>query len=313
MSDREESEGSLKTHITRRLGIGGIVLAGLVGMGFACVYVGSEWQLRSTPDTPLFTREIPSDAESIERGRHIARTRGCFGCHGQQLEGAVFTEEWTWVDRAVAPNLALHAKEYPPAVLERAIRRGVGHDGRALWSMPSYNWVHLSDDDVAALIAFLRSEPAAESDLPRGRMGWSARRSIATGAEGHMADWAADVPPLLLASDDDPVLVRGEYLAMTACNECHGLDLRGSNSGPDIAPPDLAVVAAYSWGEFNRLMDSGLPRDGRESLGLMTVVARDRFAYFYEEEREALYAFLQTLISRPVPRDVSWRAPIETS
>lgn len=284
--------------------------AGLVGVGFGSIYLGSEWQLRATPDAPLFTQEIPTDPASVERGRHIARTRGCFGCHGQQLEGRVFTDEWVWVDRAVAPNLAAHAKEYSPTVVEQAIRRGVGHDGRALWSMPSYNWVHLSDADVAALIAFLRSAPTVESELPRGRLGWRARRLIATGEEGHMADWAAEVPPLLLTSGDDPVLTRGEYLAMTACNECHGLDLRGTNVEPDIAPPDLAVVAAYSWEEFNRLMDMGLPRDGRESLGLMTVVAQDRFAHFTPEEREALYAFLRTLISRPVLGDVFWRVPV---
>lgn len=125
-----------------------------------------------------------------------------------------------------------------------------------------------------------------------------------------MADWAREVPPLILTSDDDPALVRGEYIAMTACNECHGLDLRGANTEPDIAPPDLAVVAGYSWEEFNHLMDTGLPRDGRESLGLMTVVARDRFAYFTQEERADLYAFLRTLIGRPVPAGVFWRVPV---
>lgn len=296
--------------IARGVFVAVIIAGGLVGIGCAGIYVGSEWQLRATPDTPPFTHGVPSDSGSIARGRHIARTRGCFGCHGQQLEGRVFTEEWVWVDRAVAPNLASHARKYSPSVVERAIRRGVGHDGRALWSMPSYNWVHLSDSDVAALIAFLRFAPTVEQDLPRGRLGWRARRLIATGEEGHMADWAAEVPPLLLTSGDDPVLVRGEYLAMTTCNECHGLDLRGTNVEPDIAPPDLAVVAAYSWEEFDRLMETGLPRDGRETLGLMTLVAQDRFSHFTPEEREDLYAFLRTLISRPVPSDVFWRVPV---
>lgn len=122
-----------------------------------------------------------------------------------------------------------------------------------------------------------------------------------------MADWGAQVPPLLVEAGDDPALARGEYLAMTACNECHGLDLRGSNVEPDIAPPDLAIVGAYTWDEFNRLMDEGVPRDGRASLGLMTTVARDRFAHFTPEERSDLYAFLRTLPARPVAGDVFWR------
>lgn len=125
-----------------------------------------------------------------------------------------------------------------------------------------------------------------------------------------MADWGRSVPSLLLGPEADTSLKRGEYLAMTACNECHGLDLRGSNVEPDIAPPDLAVVTAYSFEEFNRLMEEGLPRDGRETLGLMTTVARDRFGSFTTEERSDLYAFLRTLAERPVPTDVFWRVPL---
>lgn len=289
------------------------VLVGAVGcvaLGLAVVYGASEWQLRDVPEADAFAATIPSDSASVARGRHIARTRGCFGCHEQDLGGRVFTEEWPWVKRAVAPNLAALARANAPAVLERAIRRGIGRDGRALWSMPAYNWVHLSDDDVAALIAFLQSAPVVERVLPGGRLGWRARWLIGTGKEGHMADWGRSVPPLLLGPEADPSLRRGEYLAMTACNECHGLDLRGSNTEPDITPPDLAVVAAYLWEEFGRLMEEGLPRDGRETLGLMTVVARDRFASFTEDERADLYGFLKTLIGRPVPEDVFWRVPV---
>ena len=68
------------------------------------------------------------------------------------------SEQWPWVERAVSPNLAAFVKKQSNAVLEAAIRHGVGHDGRALWSMPSYNWVHLSDYDLTSLIAYLRSE-----------------------------------------------------------------------------------------------------------------------------------------------------------
>lgn len=301
----------MKRRVVRLVGAAVITPVALAALGLASVWVGSEWQLSDVPESPPFSVEIPTDSLSLERGRHIARTRGCFGCHGQSLEGKVFTDEWPWVERAVAPNLARHAREHDADALERAIRQGVGHNGRALWSMPSYNWAHLSDEDVAALIAFLRSAPAVEKELPEGQLGWRARWVIATGKEGHMADWRQSVPDLLLDPTDDPSLVRGEYLAMTACNECHGLDLRGANAQPDIATPDLALVGAYTWEEFNHLMDTGLPRDGRETLGLMTTVARDRFASFTDQEREDLYAFLRTLVQWPVPTDVFWRVPPE--
>jgi hypothetical protein len=119
------------------------VIVVLIGTSLAYIHFGSERYLTNVEADAPFDFPIPTDAETRERGRHIARTRGCFGCHGQQLEGAVFSEEWDWVATAVAPNLARFAKEHSPAVLEAAIRQGIGAEGRALWSMPSYNFANL--------------------------------------------------------------------------------------------------------------------------------------------------------------------------
>ena len=283
------------------------VFLGLVVLGFAAVFGLSEWKLRSFTDPPVLSVPIPDDSASLALGRHLTRTRGCFGCHGQQLEGRSFEDEWPWVRRAVAPNLARHAREHPPETLARAIRGGVGHDGRALWSMPSYNFKHLTDDEVAALIGFLRAADVVDGEpLPRPSLGWRARWALASGAESHMAQWGDEVPDLVLGSGDDPALARGERLAMTSCNECHGLDLRGSWVEMDIAPPDLAIVAGYPWDDFQTLMKTGVPLDGRD-LGLMGVVARDRFASFTEQELDELYRFLQTLPGRPIPEGVFWR------
>ncbi|MDJ0652652.1 MAG: cytochrome c [Xanthomonadales bacterium] len=280
-------------------------LLALGGAGVGTVYLLSESQLRDVPQALAFDLPIPTDAAAIERGRHLARTRGCFGCHGQELEGRVFSSEWDWVDRAVAPNLALHARQHSSQVLERAIRQGVGHDGRALWSMPSYNWVHLSDSDTADLIAFLQNAPVVEKDLPSPRLGLGIRLSMVLGRDTHMADWAADVPPLQLRSDAEESLRRGEYLAMTTCNECHGFDLRGATNGG--AMPDLAILGAYSDDSFRTLMQLGVGLGGRDDLNLMSMVAKDRFAYFTDQELEDLLAFLRTLPGKPIPQGVWWR------
>ncbi len=82
--------------------------------------------------------------------------------------------------------------------------------------------------------------------------------------------------------------------------------MRGSWLEMDIAPPDLAIVAGYPWDDFQTLMKTGVPLDGRD-LGLMGVVARDRFASFTEQELDDLYRFLQTLPGRPIPEGVFWR------
>ena len=285
--------------------VAAVILVGpLVVLGG--VYVLSEAELRDVAKDPPFDHAIPTDSASVERGRHIARTRGCFGCHGQELQGKDFGEQWDWPERAVAPNLAAYARKYDAATLEAAIRQGIGADGRALTSMPSFNFARLSDEDTAALIAFLRSAPVVEGELPDPKLGWSVRWTFAIGAETHMAEWADRVPPLRVDADAEPQRARGEYLAMTMCNECHGLDVRGQTLfGPPT--PDLAIVAAIEPEDFERLITTGIGLGGRE-LGLMGLVAPDRFPQLSEQEVADLYAYLSSLVREPVPADTAWRS-----
>ena len=284
--------------------VAAVILVGpLVVLGG--VYVLSEAELRDVAKDPPFDHAIPTDSASVERGRHIARTRGCFGCHGQELQGKDFGEQWDWPERAVAPNLAAYARKYDAATLEAAIRQGIGADGRALTSMPSFNFARLSDEDTAALIAFLRSAPVVEGELPDPKLGWSVRWTFAIGAETHMAEWADRVPPLRVDAAAEPQRARGEYLAMTMCNECHGLDVRGQTLfGPPT--PDLAIVAAIEPEDFERLITTGIGLGGR-ALGLMGLVAPDRFPQLSEQEVADLYAYLSSLVREPAPADTAWR------
>lgn len=275
-------------------------------LAFAGVYFLSEAKLRAYARVDAPDLRIPTDAAAIERGRVMARTRGCFGCHGQQLEGRDFSEQWPWIAAAVAPNLAAYARRHDAATLDAAIRRGIGADGRALWSMPSYNFARLSDDDTAALIAFLRAAPVVETKLPNPRLGWAVRWAIARGAETHMAEWARRTPPLRIDPDTDPSRARGEYLAMTTCNECHGLDLRGQALFEGDYTPDLAIVASYSRDDFDTLVRTGVPVGGRD-IALMALVAPDRYAGLGENEVDDLYAYLQSLAAEPLPENVFWR------
>lgn len=288
----------------RNFWIAGVLVIGLlmVGLGYVGVYALSEWRLYSIERPKPFKHSVESNSEAEDKGRHVARTRGCFGCHGQQLEGRA--HEWEWVGLAVAPNLARYAQEYGASAIEAAVRHGVDRRGRALWSMPSYNYRHLTDADMSSLISFLQSAEVVQKRLPKATLGFKARWAIVTGTETHMAEWVSQVPSL--KASGSPAQVRGEYLAMTTCNECHGLDLRGSIE-PDFITPDLAIVAAYSEADFRVLMKTGIGLGERANLGLMTLVAKDRFAFFTEQEVSDLYQFLQTLPEQPVPQEVFWR------
>ena len=281
------------------------ILLGVTAIGFGGVYWLSERALFDVDYDQPFTTPIPTDQASIEHGRYIARTRGCFGCHGQNLEGKDFGEQWDWPKRAVAPNLAAYARNSDPAVIEAAVRQGISRSGKAMMAMPSFNFARLTDADMAALIAFLKSAPVVDKELPKAEFGWIVRADIILGAEMHTEDWADLTPPLRIDSAKSPRLARGEYLAMTMCNECHGLDLRGHTIWPPPVP-DLAIVAAYPREDFNKLLNTGLGL-GERNLGLMTLVAPDRFYALSDEEIDDLYLFLSSLQNEPVPENVIWR------
>ena len=115
-----------------------------------------------------------------------------------------------------------------------------------------------------------------------------------------MAEWAAKVPALNIDSSKTESYLRGQYIAMTTCNECHGMNLQGKFL-PDMSTPNLKIITTYPEEDFRILMAEGIAIGGRENLGLMHVVAKDRFAYFTDLELYDLYSFLNAIAIEDAP------------
>jgi hypothetical protein len=181
-------------------------------------------------------------------------------------------------------------------VLNASIRHGIGRDGKALFFMPSYNFIRLTDSDFIDMIAYLRSLPLDEKTLPNASLPFEIRQDLAFGRDMAVPDYIDRVPLLKFTDHPDQRLARGEYLAMTTCNECHGLSLRADVPWEDDEPaPDLvAIVGAYPEEDFRRLMATGVAIGERE-LRMMSGVARTRFVHFTEQEVSELYLFLRTM------------------
>lgn len=275
-----------------RLAAGGAVLAFLIA-GY--VYVASERVLHRTYEIPLAEIEIPTDSASVTEGGRLAEIRGCRSCHGDALQGRIFQDDFE--ARIVAPDLTRVAAEYSGAELARAIRHGVRANGEGLWQMPSGAYYHLSDDDLARIIAFLRAAPRVDGGLEtQFRPGPLVRWGIMTGDWWAIPEDVRELGPRLPDPDPADRLAYGDYLARTSCTECHGADLRGGGRAPD-----LAVTMAYSLEDFMGLMRTGTALGDRE-LPMMSNVARSRFSKFTEAEMRALFAFLQASSETVAPR-----------
>jgi len=258
----------------------------IVLVAAAYVYIASDRILDRTYEVPATVIAVPDDSASIARGRKLAALRGCTGCHGRQAEGQLFIDE-PMIARITAPNLTRVVRETSDADLERIIRHGVYPDGRSVLAMPSSMFYPVSDEELGATIAFLRSLPLSDGPGPETKVGPLGRLGLVLGQFTPQAAQIEHDAKRATVNRADTVSY-GRYIATTVCTECHGMDFGGS---PDGATPDLAVATTYSLSDFRHLMRTGEAFGGRE-LGLMAEVASGRFSLLDDDEVSALHAFL---------------------
>jgi mono/diheme cytochrome c family protein len=279
--------------------VGIVVLAALtVGSAFA---LGRQ-RLARAPDVVVRTIAVPTSDVALQRGAHLARfVVGCTGCHGADLAGSSFFDD-PMMGSVPAPNLTSGIGGFGrDATVEdwlRAIRHGVGRDGRTLGAMPSNLYAHMSDDDLGAVLAYVRSVPPVDGASPARSL--TPMGTIVFGAVGYATlpfskiDHAAGaIPhPVQEVSAD-----YGRYLTLIAtCADCHGPDLRGYEGPPGPPPgPDISTTGALgSWSsaDFMHLMRTGSRPDGR-------VLSLDMpwagYAGMTDDELEAMYLYLTSL------------------
>ena len=262
-----------------------IKVASAVGLFFASACAERRDE---APVAPAVQFERAS-ANVIEHGQRVADVLGCTGCHGADLTG----EDWSepGFGRLWTANLTRAVPRYTDEQLESVIRGGARPD-RELWEMPSHLFTHLAAEDMSALIAFLRSTPAAGEVRREPLFEAGARRELEAGtftssaaqvkAKGHV--WPPD------AGQDHAL---GRYIVRATCAECHGLDLRGGQPHPQATPrPDLRIAAAYEPEQFVRFMRTGLAAGDRQ-LSLMSEVARGRYRHFTDAELGAVHRYLR--------------------
>lgn len=281
--------------------VGGALALALVTV--AALYGRGTWILEKKWDVAGVDIPVPSDSASIAHGQHVAKSRGCLGCHNALAQGQVFFDE-PGIARIVAPNIARTARQYSAAEFEGVVRHGVRPNGKGVAIMPSDMFSALSDADLGSIIAYLRGITPAKDTFPPREVRFMGRIGLATGKFSllpQMIQRASGKIDHAAPAAGDTVAM-GRYLARTSCTECHGMDLRGGEV-EDIKTPSLIVVSAYSRDQFVHLMRTGEPVGGRK-LRIMNDAATERFANFDDDELAALHRYLQTL-AKEVPLQLS--------
>lgn len=256
----------------------------LLASAAAVLYFGNAWKLRQLPRVPD-SIAVPTGGDATE-GARLAAIVGCTGCHGADMAGDADCYEEPGRFSFHCPNVVEARNRYTDRDLVILLRHGRKLDGALVDFMPWDMYAHLTEQDLANVIAFLRALPAVEKPVqPPTEYTLATRLEILRGEYPYVNDLSDyDTKPR------EGAVERGRYLASIACPECHAPDLNGYDG--DIAP-NLLIAKAYPPEAFARLMRTGTTIAGTESAtGLMSSVARFRFSHFTDEEIGALKAYL---------------------
>jgi mono/diheme cytochrome c family protein len=115
----------------------------------------------------------------------------------------------------ITPDPETGAGRWSDDMLARAIREGIGHDGRLLHPQMWYrSFRELSDEDLAAVIVYLRSLPPVRNPLPKTVLSDEQ-------VERHVGAPKPITAPVAAPPQDTPT-ARGRYLvALADCSGCH--------------------------------------------------------------------------------------------
>jgi mono/diheme cytochrome c family protein len=253
---------------------------------------------------------IPATAQALQRGAYLYNSRGCADCHGANGAGREFMNDGKGMRLAgpnITPGEGSVVARYTPEDWVRTVRHGVKPDARPVFIMPSEDYNRLTDEDLGALVAYVKAMPpkmgsAAVMDLPVPVKVLYAFDAIKDAAQ--KIDHT--LPPAKPIAEG-VTTAHGAYVA-NMCIGCHGASLAGGKIPG--GPPDWAPAANLTPGEgsvmprykdasaFVAMLRSGKRPDGTA----VTVMPFESLRALNDVDAQALYAYLQTVPARPFGR-----------
>lgn len=275
----------------------------LIGLGaYAYAYWQVEQRLNKVYPMAVPAISILDDSSSIVRGAHLYVVHGCRDCHMANLGGRILVDH-PLVGRLAAANLTkgkggLRA-DFGKEDWLRTLKHGLNREGKPLLAMPANETTHISDQDLADIIAFCQSQPAVDNlSLPKQQLGPLLR--LVAGLVEPAFFPAEQIDHTLTSipekqTEESPQY--GKYLT-TNCAACHRPDFRG---GPPMLPgyppvPDITSqgrVGKWTETQFMHTLRTGITPEGHKLDSTKMPWTRTR--EFSETELKAVRSFLLSL------------------
>lgn len=283
----------------------GIVLGVLVGVvllaGVVLYFIGDA-RLNKTYDIPPSNLTLPTDAASIEFGKHRTETL-CQGCHLADLSG-----ENNWFNAPPlgtidSANLTSGAGgiggQFSTEDYVRAIRHGIGPDNKPIFMTAVVSTAHLSDEDLGAIIAYLKTIPAVDHQSNKKHFTPLAKILLAAGMLGKLPAESVSHDVHVTAPARGATSEYGEYLVNTNdCRVCHGSNLNGGpypdptikKISPNLTPG--GELGFWTQDQFINTIRTGKTPGGHQLSDLMPWKV---YRLFSDDELKAIWLYLQSL------------------
>jgi cytochrome c553 len=280
-------------------------LVGLILLAAAGIYVyGGHLDARTlstAPDAkPLL---IASNPAILARGEHLATAIGkCADCHTADFGGGKFIDD-PKLGSISAPNITggkgSRLASYDDAALERLLRHGIKIDGHPALVMPSEVFNNFSDEDMAALIAYIRSLPKVDREPGPKNLKFLARALVTFGIIKYGYDQIDQSKSHVSSVVAGVTADYGKYMVdVGGCRGCHGNTLSGGPipGGPPGFKPAANItpkgIGHYKEQDFFRALREGI-RPG--NVPIDTIMPYKFTKLMTDDEIKAVYAYLKTV------------------
>jgi mono/diheme cytochrome c family protein len=252
---------------------------------------------------------VPAPAR-IEHGRYLYNTRGCAECHGADGAGKTIVKDGGML--VVGPNITAGTNgataAYKVVDWVRTVRHGVKPNGNPVMMMPSEDYSRFTDEDMAALVAFLQQMRPVPGNKAVIEVPAQVKALYAFGMIKDASEKIdhAQVPVHPVAATVTPEY--GAYVA-NACIGCHGAALSGGRIPG--TPPSWPAAANLTPGKgsamvryptpalFMAMLRTGQRPDGK---AISPVMPFGSLRQLNDTDAQALYAYLKTVPAREAGR-----------